>query len=113
MPNSPATVYIDRLFEEKSSCSTSNEAKVMGETKEVSSAINGGTLNKDKGGAKKREKVGHNNNNNNWKEYLASMPNIKGVDERAEEFISKFRQEMQLQREQSIIDIQEMLARSA
>lgn len=58
-------------------------------------------------GGKKRKKVV-----NKWKEYISSMPSIKGVDERAEEFISKFRQQMSLQREQSIIDFHEMLARS-
>ncbi|XP_024996998.1 uncharacterized protein LOC112529823 [Cynara cardunculus var. scolymus] len=37
---------------------------------------------------------------------------IRGVDERAEDFIFKVREEMKLQREQSILDFQEMLARS-
>ncbi|MCD7445819.1 hypothetical protein HAX54_000057 [Datura stramonium] len=40
-----------------------------------------------------------------------SMPHINGVDRRAEEFISKFREDMQLERQQSILDFQEMLAR--
>ncbi|XP_031097411.1 uncharacterized protein LOC116001651 [Ipomoea triloba] len=38
-------------------------------------------------------------------------PHFRGVDERAEDFISKFRQDMKLEREQSILDFQEMLAR--
>ncbi|KAM3356585.1 hypothetical protein P3S68_023299 [Capsicum galapagoense] len=42
-----------------------------------------------------------------------SMPHINGVDRRAEEFISKFREDMELERQQSIIDFQEMLARGA
>lgn len=46
-----------------------------------------------------------------WKIHL--LPQIRCVDERAEDFISKFRQEMELEREQSIIDFQEMLARSS
>ncbi|MFS7924656.1 hypothetical protein Hanom_Chr03g00275261 [Helianthus anomalus] len=37
---------------------------------------------------------------------------IRGVDERAADFISKVREDMKLQREQSIIEFQEMLARS-
>ncbi|KAL3506137.1 hypothetical protein ACH5RR_031519 [Cinchona calisaya] len=45
-----------------------------------------------------------------WK--LPLLPQLRCVDERAEEFISKFRQEMKIEREQSIIDFQEMLARS-
>ncbi|CAN4120532.1 unnamed protein product [Withania somnifera] len=40
-----------------------------------------------------------------------SMPHINGVDRRAEEFISKFREDMELERQQSILDFQEMLAR--
>lgn len=47
------------------------------------------------------------------KEYVSSLPRIRGIDERAEEFISKFRQQMQIQREQSILDFQDMLARTA
>ncbi|PWA75150.1 hypothetical protein CTI12_AA244700 [Artemisia annua] len=39
-------------------------------------------------------------------------PEFRGVDERAEAFISKVRKDMKLQREQSILDFQEMLARS-
>lgn len=38
---------------------------------------------------------------------------FRGVDERAEEFITKIREEMKLEREKSIIDFQEMLARSS
>ncbi|KAL0456985.1 UNVERIFIED_CONTAM: hypothetical protein Slati_1037700 [Sesamum latifolium] len=38
---------------------------------------------------------------------------FKGVDERAEEFIAKFRQDMKLEREQSILEFEEMLKRSA
>ncbi|KAM7462537.1 hypothetical protein LguiA_030658 [Lonicera macranthoides] len=40
------------------------------------------------------------------------LPKVKGVDERAEEFISKLKQDMKIEREQSILDFQEMLARS-
>lgn len=39
-------------------------------------------------------------------------PEFRGVDERAEDFISKVRKDMKLQREQSILNFQEMLARS-
>ncbi|CAA2933527.1 Hypothetical predicted protein [Olea europaea subsp. europaea] len=46
-----------------------------------------------------------------WK--IPLVPQFRGVDERAEEFICKFRREMKLQREQSILEFEEMLARSA
>ncbi|CAO2832238.1 unnamed protein product [Amaranthus hypochondriacus] len=113
VPSSPATVYVDRLFEESSSKLKENNVGVTMEastlklkesnvTMEASTSGGAGSS-----GGKKRKKVV-----NKWKEYISSMPSIKGVDERAEEFISKFRQQMSLQREQSIIDFHEMLARS-
>ncbi|XAR48965.1 hypothetical protein NMG60_11031965 [Bertholletia excelsa] len=43
----------------------------------------------------------------------ATLPEFRGIDERAEEFICKYRDEMKLQMEQSIMDFQEILARSA
>ncbi|XP_021752625.1 transcription initiation factor TFIID subunit 1-like [Chenopodium quinoa] len=135
-PNSPAaTVYIDRLFGESMSSSSMSKQEVIKNdvtrhttTKDEASASGGSTTVRDSSrggggggsGGKKKKKVknhttnnNNSNNNNNWKEYISSMPNIRGVDERAEEFISKFRQDMQIQREQSIIEFQEMLARSA
>ncbi|XP_021722008.1 uncharacterized protein LOC110689536 [Chenopodium quinoa] len=107
-PNSPATVYIDRLFGESSSSMSSssmskqevNKNDVTRDTTMDEASASGGSKTRDdsRGGGV---------------EYISSMPNIRGVDERAEEFISKFRQDMQIQREQSIIEFQEMLARSA
>nr|DAD19893.1 TPA_asm: hypothetical protein HUJ06_021356 [Nelumbo nucifera] len=40
-----------------------------------------------------------------------AVPQLKGVDERAEEFIAKFRAEMMLQRQRSFSEYQEMLKR--
>ncbi|KAL7105500.1 hypothetical protein ACP275_07G049400 [Erythranthe tilingii] len=45
---------------------------------------------------------------NKWK-----IPQFQGVDERAEEFIAKFRLDMKLERERSIVEFEEMLKRSA
>ncbi|KAL9161842.1 hypothetical protein ABFS82_07G047900 [Erythranthe guttata] len=45
---------------------------------------------------------------NKWK-----IPQFRGVDERAEEFIAKFRLDMKLERERSIVEFEEMLKRSA
>lgn len=53
----------------------------------------------------------NNINIDEWR--TPSMPHINGVDRRAEEFISKFREDMELERQQSILDFQEMLARGA
>ncbi|KAE8731545.1 Glutathione S-transferase tau 7 [Hibiscus syriacus] len=48
-----------------------------------------------------------------WKAVVAKSPHLRGVDERADEFIYKFREERKLEKEQSDLDFQEMLARSA
>lgn len=48
-----------------------------------------------------------------WKAVVASSPHLRGVDDRAEDFISKFHEDMKLQKERSLLEFQEMLARSA
>ncbi|KAJ7954707.1 Cotton fiber protein [Quillaja saponaria] len=48
-----------------------------------------------------------------WKAVVASSPNLRGVEERADEFIVKFREDMKIQKERSILEFQEMLTRSA
>ncbi|GAB4843120.1 hypothetical protein Ancab_013096 [Ancistrocladus abbreviatus] len=95
-----ASVYVDMLFSEKQV----SKADQMG----ASTSSSGNSTNekgKDLGIIISGREA--------WKAYVSSMPPIRGIDERAEEFISKFRQQMRLQREQSILDFQEMLARSA
>ncbi|KAL6532422.1 hypothetical protein OROGR_014392 [Orobanche gracilis] len=46
-------------------------------------------------------------------EVLFPVPRFRCIDDRAEEFIAKFRQRMQLEREQSILEFEEMMKRSA
>ncbi|XP_050374221.1 uncharacterized protein LOC126791785 [Argentina anserina] len=48
-----------------------------------------------------------------WQAVVARSPQLRVVDERAEEFIYKFRQDMKLQKERSNLEFQERLARSA
>ncbi|XP_022151028.1 uncharacterized protein LOC111019043 [Momordica charantia] len=48
-----------------------------------------------------------------WKIVVASSPHLRPVDERAEEFIRKFRRDIILEKEKSLLEFQEMLARSA
>ncbi|GAU25247.1 hypothetical protein TSUD_17600 [Trifolium subterraneum] len=64
------------------------------------------------------EKVHEENNSNDidtiedaWKAVVAKSPMMQ-VDQKAEEFISKFRQDMRLQKEKSLIEFHERLARS-
>ncbi|XP_043710372.1 uncharacterized protein LOC122659306 [Telopea speciosissima] len=42
---------------------------------------------------------------------LKEVPQLRGVDERAEEFIARFKEEMRLQKQRSLGEYQEMLAR--
>ncbi|OIW20926.1 hypothetical protein TanjilG_25732 [Lupinus angustifolius] len=46
-----------------------------------------------------------------WKAVVAKSPQLQ-VDTKAEEFIYKFREDMRLQKEKSLLEFQEMLARS-
>jgi hypothetical protein len=65
------------------------------------------------------EKVHEENNSNSdidtiedaWKAVVAKSPMMQ-VDQKAEEFISKFRQDMRLQKEKSLLEFHERLARS-
>ncbi|CAJ2628161.1 hypothetical protein L195_g014099 [Trifolium pratense] len=47
-----------------------------------------------------------------WKIVVAKTPHLQ-VDDRAEEFINKFYEDVRLQKERSLMEYQEMLARSA
>ncbi|KAF7837467.1 DUF761 domain protein [Senna tora] len=47
-----------------------------------------------------------------WKVVVAKSPQLQ-VDQKAEEFISKFREDMKLQKEKSMLEFQERLARSS
>lgn len=65
---------------------------------------------------RKSKKVGEKSSydvDDAWKAIVARSPQLRGVDERADEFISKFRKEMKLQKDKSIIDYQDMLNRSS
>uniref|UniRef100_A0A5B7B7L7 Uncharacterized protein n=1 Tax=Davidia involucrata TaxID=16924 RepID=A0A5B7B7L7_DAVIN len=125
-----AAIYVDQLFPELTSMHAKHlqysldKASKAKETAASSSGANkaketAATMNmqKHKKGLPRKSKAGDEtsapaNIADAWKAALPQLQ-LQGVDERAEEFISKFRQEMKLQREQSIIEFQEMLARSA
>uniref|UniRef100_A0A7N2LYW4 Uncharacterized protein n=1 Tax=Quercus lobata TaxID=97700 RepID=A0A7N2LYW4_QUELO len=98
-----SAIHIDELFDEPVSVYTKN-MHAHAETSKGKKVFN--------------EKVLPTNTNNinsvedAWKVVVASSPHLQ-VDERAEEFISKFHEEMKLQKERSNLEFQEMLARSA
>ncbi|KAK9991809.1 hypothetical protein SO802_026794 [Lithocarpus litseifolius] len=98
-----SAIHIDELFDEPVSVYTKN-MHAHAETSKGKKVLD--------------EKVLPTNTNNinsvedAWKVVVASSPHLQ-VDERAEEFISKFHEEMKLQKERSNLEFQEMLARSA
>ncbi|XP_019180102.1 PREDICTED: uncharacterized protein LOC109175308 [Ipomoea nil] len=107
-PNFPAAIYVDELFPDplsapppwRRSSELPPKRRYGGEEQKVGPSCN---------------KVGESSSNGGggggWR--VPSLPHFRGVDERAEDFISKFREDMKLEREQSILDFQEMLARGA
>ncbi|XP_016489178.1 uncharacterized protein LOC107809097 [Nicotiana tabacum] len=120
-------IYVDQLFPEpmqKQSCTISAP-----QTKEFVASSSGGDVNRSKldreeqeiimraiegkTAIKKRKGVESISSRicdiEEWR--TPSMPHINGVDRKAEEFISKFREDMEIERQQSILDFQEMLAR--
>lgn len=106
--NSPsAAIYVDKLFSESTSKSLHKEKEIVGSSRTRPSA----------GGAKmkiskfEKQSVQEFDIDEAWKKVVSSNASPLRVDERAEEFISKFRQDMEIQREQSILDYQQMLAR--
>ncbi|KAK4732574.1 hypothetical protein R3W88_025562 [Solanum pinnatisectum] len=76
---------------------------------EVNSALKKGKTIIESTGINNYKKCDNINIIDEWR--TPSMPHINGVDKRAEEFISKVREDMELERQQSILDFQEMLAR--
>jgi len=63
---------------------------------------------------KKKDLAGGNSNVDSledaWKAVVAKSPQLQ-VDQKAEQFITKFREDMRLQKERSLLEFQEMLAR--
>ncbi|GMY27134.1 Cotton fiber protein [Fagus crenata] len=100
-----SAIHIDQLFDEPVSVHTKNRhAHAHAETSKGKEVLD--------------EKISPTKSNSiysvedAWKVVVASSPHLQ-VDERAEEFISKFREEIKLQKERSILEFQEMLDRSA
>ncbi|XP_054794728.1 uncharacterized protein LOC129310001 [Prosopis cineraria] len=105
-----SAIRIDDLFAEPSSPSSSFSASgyvAKGEMRSKGKAEMG---NKDLGG-KGKSSNGLDTLEDAWKVVVAKSPNLQ-VDEKAEEFIKKFHEDMKLQKERSLLEFQERLARS-
>ncbi|KAK7393686.1 hypothetical protein VNO78_22249 [Psophocarpus tetragonolobus] len=121
-----AAIHIDDLFGNKANNSvvsmhatvtnrSSAHAQGQGETskskgkeKEEHDIYRGKCRNQNHDG----ESSGLNTIEDAWKVVVAKSPQLQ-VDQKAEEFISKFREDMRLQKERSMLEFQELLARSA
>ncbi|KAG5554338.1 hypothetical protein RHGRI_012006 [Rhododendron griersonianum] len=99
VPDLPA-IYVDELFA-RGVNNPSHAEKIYRDEGKTSSAKQMGATSS----------TGGVENNAEGKKVL-SLPQWRGIDERAEEFISKFREDMKMQRKKSIEDFHEMLARS-
>ncbi|KAG7996742.1 hypothetical protein I3843_01G176500 [Carya illinoinensis] len=97
-----AAIHIDELFEGTAASVNRSTLHARAETSKGKQVIDEGSLPKRSKSIYSVEDA--------WEAVIASLPQLRNVDERAEEFISKFREDMKLQKERSF---QEMLERSA
>ncbi|RVW86766.1 hypothetical protein CK203_042810 [Vitis vinifera] len=105
-----AAIYVDHLFAEGAPGETSKGKQVVAEDS------NGGKAKTETGAGSLETKASEKSGctvSDAWKAAVASSPQLRGVDERADEFISKFHKKMKLESEKSILDFQEMIKRSA
>ncbi|KAK7344047.1 hypothetical protein VNO77_13270 [Canavalia gladiata] len=100
-----SAICIDELFAQSSSMHVhANKTHVQGETSRGKEVISKKNLARGNSGINTIEDA--------WKAVVAKSPQLQ-VDERAEEFISKFHEDMRLQKERSLLEFQERVARSA
>ncbi|GJR78552.1 hypothetical protein Tco_0149337 [Tanacetum coccineum] len=105
----------DLLLHEKKKGATRNMAKFDKESYAhvTSTSTSSSTCKVHKNVSTKHDSLLHEKGTSRTRNMaMFERPEFRGVDERAEAFISKVRKDMKLQREQSILDFQEMLARS-
>ncbi|XP_021291443.1 uncharacterized protein LOC110422010 [Herrania umbratica] len=101
-------IYIDQLYAEPMSM----QAKHVEPQAESSrrNEVAGDKALRSKG---KEEESSIYSIDDSWNAIVARSPHLRGVDERADEFIYKFHEDRKLEKERSDLDFQEMLARSA
>ncbi|KAK7279226.1 hypothetical protein RJT34_24272 [Clitoria ternatea] len=116
-----AAIHIDDLFEKGTSLSlhaTNNRSSIRDSSRSSTHAKGETSKGKEKEvhGNCKDDLVGESSSGLNtiedaWKVVVAKSPQLH-VDQKAEEFITKFREDMRLQKERSMLEFQERLARS-
>ncbi|XP_061992270.1 uncharacterized protein LOC133710262 [Rosa rugosa] len=103
-----ATIHIDQLFAQ-----SADSAHTKNRHLDAQAETSRGKEGLDEGNIPTRNSKSVYSVEDAWQAVVARSPQLRVVDERAEEFIYKFRQDMKLQKERSILEFQEMLARSA
>ncbi|KAE9592332.1 hypothetical protein Lal_00028321 [Lupinus albus] len=114
-PKNFTAITIDDIFSEgsyvsmhatnKSTTTTTNTQHAQGETSR-SKGVHGNIKGLHGGESSDMSTI-----EDAWKAVVAKSPQLQ-VDKKAEEFIYKFREDMRLQKERSLLEFQEMLARS-
>ncbi|KAL6189459.1 hypothetical protein ACLB2K_040848 [Fragaria x ananassa] len=103
-----ATIHIDEVFAQ-----SAGNAHTKNKHLDAQAETSRGKEELDEGNIAMRNSKSVYSVEDAWQAVVARSPQLRVVDERAEEFICKFRQDMKLQKERSILEFQEMLARSA
>ncbi|KAL3582574.1 hypothetical protein D5086_016906 [Populus alba] len=109
--NTLPPIYIDNLYASEPSLMSARHFHARAETSSGGKAV---TVEKvvPRKEDKARKKTVYSIEDA-WREVVARSPQLRPVDERAEEFINKFREEIKLQKEKSILEYEERLARGA
>ena len=103
-----STVHIDELFAQSAGNAHTKNLRLVAQAE-----TSRGKEGLDEGNTATRNSKSIYSVEDAWQAVVARSPQLRVVDERAEEFIYKFRQDMKLQKERSNLEFQERLARSA
>ncbi|XVF28600.1 hypothetical protein REPUB_Repub15cG0043800 [Reevesia pubescens] len=107
-------IYIDHLYAEPAMSMQAKRVDSQAETSRRNEVTDDKALPRK---GKEKEAAEEENSiysiEDAWKAIVAKSPHLRGVDERADEFIYKFHEDRMLEKERSDLDFQEMLARSA
>lgn len=114
-----SAIRIDDLFSEPPPPSAAAAAS-SSSSSSVSLSVAKGETTRKRAVMMRNKGVGEEGESNNelntiedaWKVVVAKSPQLQ-VDQKAEEFISKFREDMKLQKERSMLEFQERLARGS
>lgn len=109
-----AAIHINDLYSEPSSSAVSINASTTNKNSSIHNHVQGETSRRGKEVYDENMDL-HGDDidtiEDAWKAVVAKSPLLQ-VDQKAEEFIYKFREDMRLQKEKSLLEFQERLARS-